>query len=112
MKKKNKSINFVSLIILVAISIVFSFTCKENQKSDKSKEIIVLLGTDNVEINADIEHSIEGIKTFLNDNNIKLIIKSHTEQSGYILKYDSKEKQINTAMTDIDLLEICKEFYK
>lgn len=76
-----------------------------------TKELILLLGENKTEINSDILYSVEGIKKYLKRNNIKLTTRYDLKQSGYLL-INKTQKIINTAMTDVELLEICQEFYK
>lgn len=97
---------FIAYLIIIIILI----GCES--KKDGKKEIVVLTGCNNIEIISDIENSIKGISKFIKSQNVEIIFKNDTIDCGYILKYDSKLKTIESAMTDIDLLEECKIFFK
>lgn len=108
--KMNKYMKFLLLVLFVGA--FFSYCTKSDKVNSTNKELIVLMGSNDTEINSDLRMSVDGVKQYLNENEIQVTYLEDTNDSGYLLKFKSEEKRIESAMTDIDLLEICKEFYE
>jgi hypothetical protein len=108
MKKQISNLVIVLLLIL--------FACNQSnhgQVSKAQKTIIVYFNgcSGETEITSDLEHSIESNQTLLDKNQIKVQFDTIQNKCGYILKWDNKEKEALSAMTDIELQEFVKNFF-
>ena len=97
--------------LIIYYFLVFTMISSCSEEEPNKKELIVLVGCIDIEIVSDIENSIKGISDYAKSHNIIVQIKTDTEDCGYILLYGAKRKEISTAMTDADLLEVCADFF-
>ena len=96
----------IIIIIFLVLCLYTAFAC-----SVSSKEIIGLTGCKDNEVVSDIEYSLENLSDYAESNKINISFDEASTECGYILKDGSKSKNIRSAMTDIDLIYICKEFF-
>jgi len=106
--KRKMRVNYIFLIFVS--SVMFLIGC--NKEMPQNKEIIVSLGCNDTEIISDIEHSLKEISPFLKSNNVNLMIKGNVPECGYLLKFGSKQKNIDSAITDVELIDIGKDFFE
>lgn len=93
--------------LMIAIS-TLSFNCQRNQH----RQIQVNYGCDNIEILQDIDLSINNNEALFTDLNIKIVIDTTNSNCGYIFKKGSETKEINSVLTDVDLMMEVKRYYK
>jgi hypothetical protein len=112
---KCKSILIINRVIIFSIPILFlMMACsKENNGSSKTfaQRIVVVKGTKDLEILDDLQNSINNLNDYFVKKDIHIIYKDTTGWSGYILENGSNKKVIKSIMTDIDLLNKCKEYF-
>ncbi|NIP27338.1 MAG: hypothetical protein GWO38_26875, partial [Phycisphaerae bacterium] len=68
-------------------------------------------GCESAEVYSDIEVSISGITRFAEENDIRLVAEDKSKKCGYLLVFGDKTRYIRSAMTDVDLLLLSKEFF-
>lgn len=98
-----------SIIKLSFFLLVLFFSSCNNESS--TKKIIVFNGCDDVEVQQDLSLSIQGNTSYLKDNMIEVSIDSTTSTCGYKLIYGDKVKHIESVITDLDLMLLCKQFF-
>ncbi len=69
-------------------------------------------GCDNAEVRSDIEHSISGITGFATRNGIRLVRAKRPGKCGYVLAQGGRKKRIPSALTDVDLAEAARAFFR
>ena len=99
-------LSFIPICISYFLLLACSHTDKENEK------LIVHLGCDEFEIVSDLQYSSSKIKDWLGENNISLIEETETQICGYTLIKGTSSKEINTAMTDVDLVVEISNFFE
>ncbi len=100
------------MTILIVPTVISIFFCTSLSIANEGKKIVYLTGCRDAEITSDIETSIEGITDFLKKNEIKLVKQRNSRKCGYILIMNTKKKFIESALTDVDLIEMSEEFFK
>ena len=101
-----------SIIFLFATLLSIPTACNKHEYDRGSKELIVLLGCDDVEILSDIEYSVTRLDSFFNANGIVVKVNDTANDCGYILVRGRDDSTINTVLTDIDLVEKCRGYFK
>ena len=114
MKKLNCFILFCILILFTACK--NEQNVKNNSSSNELKKnnyslIVQLAKTDESEVLDDIGYSVNKLSNYLTKNNIKVVINNDAKWSGYILQKDTTKKKYEGAMTDVDLMMCCNEFF-
>lgn len=94
----------VTLIMLITGSMA---ACSSNDLA-----IYYYPGCDNTEVSSDIRDSVEGISEFAKENRIALGAKEEAGKCGYLLVSGKENKYVGTAMTDLDLMVLSKEFFR
>lgn len=108
----NKLFDFKSLLIIVVITLTSVCCISNTSPSEKKKEITVYLNCSSNETAIDLEYSINQIKDKLSKNHISIKIDSIQKKCGYMLVYGKKKKTINSAMTDLELIDEVNTFFK
>jgi hypothetical protein len=98
----------IQMIIFITITITLVFSAMAAQSG---REIIYLVGCDDVEVVSDIEYSVKQFESYAKEQNISLI-KKDSKKCGYILIYNGKKHYEKSALTDVDLMELCKKYFK
>lgn len=93
------------LTILLILSIIL-LSCSAAEETS----ITVYNKYSDAETTQDLERSIDQNKMDIENNNITLK-ESNEDKCGYLFKYKDKEKFIEGAMTDIDLLLEMEQFF-
>lgn len=76
------------------------------------KKVLYLTGCNDTEVISDIRYSIEGFSRFASKHNIQLISnKGDKNKCGYILIFNEKKKTVNSSLTDVDSVTICRDFF-
>jgi len=90
----------------------YGFASGVSTSTLKVKKVIAYyVGCEDKEVISDIEYSIKSIASYANDNKIA-IKKINNKECGYTLIFGEKRKLIESAQTDVDLIEICNIFFK
>ena len=99
------------LTLFIPIVVIILFACITKNQSDK-KIIIVYTYCDDPEIFQDLALSIESNVDFFEKNEIVVESDTIEQKCGYILIFGEKKKQLESIMTDIELMMECKDFFK
>jgi len=100
----NKMITYFSLIMLF----MTGFNCSGG---DGDNVVYYYQNCGNVESNADLLNSIEKVEELLKKANITVKKGIGDYDCGYKLVMSDKEKFVEGAMTDIDLILLAEEFF-
>lgn len=101
------------LILGVILVMLTSFCQEKVNKNDQNsnRSMTVLLGCNDNEVVSDLNYSVEHISTYLKLNNIKLNFDEQKSECGYVLKDNKNKKYIESALTDIDLINELNSFF-
>jgi hypothetical protein len=101
-------------IIFFLILISCSNFQNRTQINEKSKLIVVYYNgcNDDAELISDLSHSFESNKSFFEKNKIIVQIDTIQKKCGYLFKLGKKEIVVESIMTDIDLENFTKHFFK
>jgi len=97
----------VIAFVTLAIISIYEISAKA---TEEEKKIIYFTGCENAEVVSDIENSIKGVAYYANENNI-LINKIARKKCGYMLIIGNRKKVLKSALTDADLIDICKKYF-
>ena len=64
------------------------------------------------EVISDLENSFETNKSFFEKNLIDIKFDTVQNKCGYLFKWNKKEKEIPSVMTDIDLQKFANQFFE
>ena len=95
------------IFLIIGLSI-FSFKCQRNHH----RQIQVNYGCDNIEILRDIDISINNNEALFTELDIEIVIDTTNNDCGYILKKGSETIEINSVLTDVDLMMEVKRYFK
>lgn len=96
--------------VLIPIFLVMLISC--DQASVKTANIVYYkTGCDEYEISSDIEESISGVVDYARDHSIDLVEVTSEGKCGYVLTGSQRDREIHSALTDVDLLQEIKDYY-
>ena len=107
MRKRSSLVPLFIIMIVFSVMIVMPVTAAA--KNDRV--IIYYVDCENYEIVSDIENSIRGITPDADANGIS-IKQAKSNKCGYMLINRGKKRFIGSVFTDVDLWEICKEYFE
>jgi hypothetical protein len=84
----------------------------EVSSASKERFVYYFLGCDEVEVYSDIEVSIDGFAKFASENNIRLVRGEESRKCGYFFVVGERFEFVESALTDVDLLLMSKEFFQ
>jgi hypothetical protein len=75
------------------------------------RQITVSIGCEDIETLSDLEYHVLKLDSFFKENNISLKWDTLTTNCGFELKNNDSSIFIDHVMTDVDMLELCLEFF-
>ncbi len=108
----NKEKKMKKIVIILAIVLLTTFCQSNNKNIEINRTITILKGCSDIEVLSDLNYSVTNIKKYLEKNKIEIILDEKTDECGYLLVSKDRSKKISSVLTDVDLLEEVKSFYK
>lgn len=109
-------------VLVVLLSIFFGCQSASEKQGEvmeervreflKEKELVVYFGCNNIEIIHDLSLSVDQNLNILKEYNIELTRDTTANKCGYLLKKGEINKSFDSAITDVDLMLILKDFFK